>query len=344
MMGSQSEESLRKKVNVLKNEMVHQREDIEHIKKLSGAMEKERKKDKGEILDVLEKEAKYREYWTDQPVVNGLIIQPEVLMKMQEDQKELKEQVEYLEQSNIKMESSHIEALEATRQEGTRHLKNTKQELQEDQKKLEKQLTKAEQELESAAKAKVESQEQLKKTKQEIEAATQANVREAGKIEAIKSQLKNEKAIVQELKNENRHLNDVHCALGVKEEKMKTMLNKSYAENLKLKKKIEEATDAAQLDCEHKDCGARVQCKEYAAHQATCEYRKVLCPRASAICGEMVAFRDIKQHVQDCPGIYNISTSGRNQHVWKEFLSDEQLGQMSPGTLKFLSTTLNISS
>jgi hypothetical protein len=79
-----------------------------------------------------------------------------------------------------------------------------------------------------------------------------------------------------------------------------------------------------------------VQCKEYAAHQETCEYRKVLCPGSPAECGKMVAFRDLKEHVQTCPGITNISPG--NKSGCEVDLYDEELGQDiigSTGVIKY---------
>jgi hypothetical protein len=261
-----------------------------------------------------------------------VVIQVKELKKLQEDQIKLKKHEEDLENTKAEaisaMESSHREALEAVRQENARQLMKAKQKLEAAAQVLKRQLAK-----EKATVLELkEDQVKLKKLDKDREKTKAEEISMMESIhgaaleaaqqgqEALKSQLAEEKAVVQELKTKNEHL-------SVKEDKMKTMLKKSFDENSELKKKNEEATDAAQLDCEHKDCGTKVQCKDYAAHRATCEYREVLCPGALMVCGKKVAFRDIKQHVQTCPGIDYSDLVVGNQSVREEHLTNAQLGR-----------------
>jgi hypothetical protein len=249
-MGSQKEEkdlkSLRKEVEVLRCELVNQGRDIDEIRKQSEDAEirnidisKEVKKDREDILVALEKELKERNYLSDQPVVNGVVIQLKELKKMQEDQMKVNKLEEDLEKTKADvinvMESSHRAALEAARQENTRQLK----------------------------------------TKQKLEAVAEVLKRQLAEEKATVLKLKNEN---KDLMDDNSKLKNVNRTFVVKEDNLKTRLKRSYEENLKLKKEKDEAAVSAaaalQLECENKDC--KVQNRQ--VHQANCEYRPVLCP------------------------------------------------------------------
>jgi hypothetical protein len=52
----------------------------------------------------------------------------------------------------------------------------------------------------------------------------------------------------------------------------------------------------------NKGCKEMAHYKQIGGHEEVCSYRLVLCPSTVHICGKLISFRYVEQHIKQCPG------------------------------------------
>jgi DNA repair exonuclease SbcCD ATPase subunit len=273
-------EDLKKVIDEVKKEIV---EDVQEIKK---EIVEDVKAIKKEIVDVLEKEAEEREYRLDQPLVRGVVIHPGELRKLQDDNRNLKKQLEDVEklkvglssamEGNIKLKKQ-LEEVEKTKAEMRNEMqKKIKTENQvKDLKKSQTDLMNNTEAMERRHRAMVagvnaelqevlgreealeenkrRDRQQLTKLRQELEAAARAVEDKAGEIEELNRRLSEAEEIMKQRLAENNELKDINSKLNIKKEKMKALLIKNLTKIQTNKGKEVEMKAVIQANEENKE-------------------------------------------------------------------------------------------